>query len=211
MSQILSICSTERPPPAPARLVDSQPSIQEPQCRASPPTSKYFPLAPPWCWDLRCSQDRSTEHPSCCRRKAMSRRRLWRRSKTRVPAVPTTRQAWLPGSNLEQRVPRTPKTARTPAMAPNPPRPAPLTMSLRTPPPSTRWKTPTSTAPAVYISAAFPTTPATPTLPFAPTARTRSARHHSRSTSMSVPQMRAALKNSPSSTVWAALARRSPA
>lgn len=41
------------------------------------------------------------------------------------------------------------------------------------PPPSTRLKTPTSTAPAVFISAAFPTTPATPTLPFAPTARTR--------------------------------------
>lgn len=72
-------------------------------------------------------------------------------------------------------------------------------------------ETPTSTTPAVFISAAFPTTPATPTLPFAPTARTRSARRRSRLTSMSVPPKKAALRNSPSSTAWVALARRSPA
>ena len=174
--------------------------------------SKYFPLAPLWCWDLRCSQDRSTEHPSCCRRKAMSRRRLWRRSKTRVPAVLTTRQAWLPGSNLEQRVP-TLKIAKTLVMALNPPRPTPAT----TPPadsttvPIEEVENPTSTAPAVFISAAFPTTPATPTLPFASTARTRWARRRSRSTSMHVPPKRAALRNSPSSTALAALARCSPA
>lgn len=79
------------------------------------------------------------------------------------------------------------------------------------PPPSTRSKTPTSTAPAVFISAAFPTTPATPTLPFAPTARTRSARRHSHSMNTIALQKRAALRNSPSSTAWVALARRSPA
>ena len=59
--------------------------------------------------------------------------------------------------------------------------------------------TPTSTAPAVFISAAFPTTPATPTLPFAPTARTRSARRHSHSMNTIAPPKRAALRNSPSS------------
>lgn len=150
---------------------------------------------------------RSTERPSCCRRKAMNRQRLWPRSKTRVPAAPTTRQTWLPGSNREQRAPR------TPVMAPNPPRPTPVTTPPRSvpPPPSTRWKTLTSTAPVAYISAAFPTTPAIPTLPFAPTARTRSARRRSRLTSMNVPPKKAALRNSPSSTAWAALARRSPA
>ena len=213
LSQILSICSTERPLPAPARLVDSQPSIQEPQCRASPPTSKYFPSAPPWCWGLRCSQGRSTERPSCCRRKAMSRQQLWPKNKTRVPAAPTTRQTWLPGLNREQRAPRTLKIAKTLAMAPNPPRPTSVTTVPRTapPPPSTKSKTPISPAPAVFISAVFQTTPATPTLPFAPTARTRWACRRSRSTSMSVPPKRAALRNSPSSTAWAALARRSPA
>lgn len=77
--------------------------------------------------------------------------------------------------------------------------------------PSTRSKTPISTAPAAYISAAFPTTPATPTLPFAPTARTRSARRHSHSMNTIAPPKRAALRNSPSSTAWAALAKRSPA
>lgn len=143
LSQILSICSTERPLPAPARLVDSQPSIQEPPCRASPPTSKHFPSAPPWCWGLRCLRDRSTELPSCCRRKAMNRRQLWPRSKTRVPAAPTTRRTWSPGSNREQRAPRTLKIAKTLAMALNPPRPAPMTTPPRTvpPPPSTRSKT----------------------------------------------------------------------
>lgn len=79
------------------------------------------------------------------------------------------------------------------------------------PPPSTRWKTPTSTAPAVFISAAFQTTPAIPTSPFAPTARTRSACRHSHSMNTNALQKRAALRNSPSSTAWAALARRSPA
>ena len=206
LSQILSICSTERPLPAPARLVDSQPSIQEPPCCASPPTSKHFPSAPPWCWGLRCLRDRSMGRPSCCRRKVMSRRRLWPRSKTRVPAVPTTKRTWSPGSNREQRAPR------TPAMAPIPSQPTPATTLPRTasPPPSTRSKTPTSTAPAVYISAAFPTTPATPTLPFAPTARTRSVRHHSRSTNTNELPKRAALRSSPSSTAWAAPAKRSP-
>ena len=212
LPKILSICSTERPLPAPARLVDSQPSIQEPQCRASPPTSKHFPSAPPWCWGLRCLRDRSTERPSCCRRKAMSRRRLWPKNKTRVPAAPTTRQTWSLGSNRERRARRTLKTARTLAMAPIPPRPTPMTTFPRAvpPPPSTRSKTPTSTAPAVFISAAFPTTPATPTLPFAPTARTRSARRHSHSMNTIAPPKRAALRNSPSSTAWVALARRSP-
>ena len=116
-----------------------------------------------------------------------------------------------PGSNREQRAPRTPKMIRTPAMALNPPRPTPLTMPLQTSPPSTRSKTPISTAPAAYISAAFPTTPATPTLPFAPTARTRWARHHSRSTNTSELPKRAALRSSPSSIAWAAPARHSPA
>ena len=72
-------------------------------------------------------------------------------------------------------------------------------------------ETPISTAPAAYISAAFPTTPATPTLPFAPTARTRWARHHSRSTNTSALPKRAALRSSPSSIAWAAPAKRSPA
>lgn len=137
--------------------------------------------------------------------RAMNRRRLWPRSKTRVPTAPTTRQTWSPGSNRKQPAPR------TPAMALNPPRPTPLTMPLQTSPPSTRSKTPISTAPAAYISAAFPTTPATPTLPFAPTARTRSARRHSHSMNTIAPPKRAALRNSPSSTAWAALAKRSPA
>ena len=213
MSQILSICSTERPLSAPARLVDSQPTTQEPPCRANPPTSKYFPSAPPWCWGLRCLRDRSTGRPSCSRRKATSRRRLWPRSKARAPTAPTTKQTWLPGSNREQRVPRTLKIAKTLAMAPIPPQPTPATALPRTapPPPSTRSKTPISTAPAAYISAAFPTTPATPTLPFAPTARTRSARRHSHSMNTIAPPKRAALRNSPSSTAWAALAKRSPA
>lgn len=199
--------------PAPARLVDSQPSIQEPQCRASPPTSKYFPSAPPWCWGLRCSQGRSTERPSCCRRKVMNRRQLWPKNKTKVPAAPTTRRTWLPDSNRGQRSPRTLKTARTLAMAPIPPQPTPATTPPRAvpPPPSTRWKTPISTAPAAYISAAFPTTPATPTLPFVPTARTRSARRHSHSMNTSALQKRVALRSSPSSTAWAAPAKRSPA
>lgn len=133
-------------------------------------------------------------------------------NKTRVPAAPTTRQTWSLGSNRERRARRTLKTARTPAMAPIPPRPTPMTTFPRAvpPPPSTRSKTPTSTAPAVFISAAFPTTPATPTLPFAPTARTRSARRHSHSMNTIAPPKRAALRNSPSSTAWVALARRSP-
>ena len=98
-------------------------------------------------------------------------------------------------------------------MAPNPPRPTPTATLPRTAPPlpSTRSKTPISTAPAAYISAAFPTTPATPTLPFAPTARTRWARHHSRSTNTSELPKRAALRSSPSSIAWAAPARHSPA
>lgn len=143
----------------------------------------------------------------------MSKRRLWPKNKTRAPAAPTTRQTWLPGSNRERRAPRTLKTARTLAMAPIPPQPTPMTTFPRTvpSPPSTRSKTPTSTAPAVFISAAFPTTPATPTLPFAPTARTRSAHHHSRSMNTSALQKRAALRSSPSSTAWAAPAKHSPA
>ena len=76
---------------------------------------------------------------------------------------------------------------------------APPTVPL---PPSMRSKTPISTAPAVFISAAFPTTPAIPMLPFAPTARTRSARRHSRSMNTSAPPKRAALRSSPSSTAW---------
>ena len=72
-------------------------------------------------------------------------------------------------------------------------------------------ETPISTAPAAYISAAFPTTPATPTLPFVPTARTRSARRHSHSMNTSALQKRVALRSSPSSTAWAAPAKRSPA
>lgn len=124
----------------------------------------------------------------------------------------TDDEADLVGSNRERRARRTLKTARTPAMAPIPPRPTPMTTFPRAvpPPPSTRSKTPTSTAPAVFISAAFPTTPATPTLPFAPTARTRSARRHSHSMNTIAPPKRAALRNSPSSTAWVALARRSP-
>lgn len=119
----------------------------------------------------------------------------------KVPAAPTTRRTWSPGSNRERRAPRTLKTTRTLAMAPIPPQPTPATALPRTapPPPSTRSKTPTSTAPAVFISAAFPTTPATPTLPFAPTARTRSARRHSHSMNTIAPPKRAALRNSPSS------------
>lgn len=96
----------------------------------------------------------------------------------------------------------TPKTARTLALAPIPPRPAPATVppKMAPPPPSTRSKTPILTAPAAYTSAAFPTTPATPTLPFAPTARTRSARRRSRSMNTSALPKRAALRSSPSST-----------
>ncbi len=142
----------------------------------------------------------------------MSRQRLWPKNKTRVPSVLTTRRTWSLGSNRERQAPRTLKIGKTPAMALNPPQPTPVTLSPRIvpPPPSTKSKTPTSTAPAVFISAAFPTTPATPTLPFAPTARTRWACRRSRSTSTSVPPKRAALRNSPNSTAWAAPAKRSP-
>lgn len=70
---------------------------------------------------------------------------------------------------------------------------------------------PTSTAPAAYISAAFPTTPATPTLPSAPTARIRSARRRSRSMNTNGPPKRAALRSSLNSTAWAVPAKRSPA
>ena len=106
-----------------------------------------------------------------------------------------------------------PQNGQDLAMALNPPQPTPVTTLPQTapPPPSTRSKTPISTAPAAYISAAFPTTPATPTLPCAPTARTRSARRHSHSMNTIAPPKRAALRNSPSSTAWVALARRSPA
>lgn len=61
-------------------------------------------------------------------------------------------------------------------------------------------ETPTSTAPAAYTSAAFPTTRVTPTSPCAPTARTHSARRHSRSMNTSALQKRVALRSSPSST-----------
>ncbi len=143
----------------------------------------------------------------------MSRQRLWPKNKARVPAVPTTKRTWLPGSNREQRAPRTLKIAETLAMTPIPPQPTPVTTVPRTapPPPSTRSKTPISTAPAAYTSAAFPTTRVTPMWPCAPTARTRSAHRHSRSMNTSAPPKRVALRSSPSSTAWAAPAKRSPA
>ena len=62
----------------------------------------------------------------------------------------------------------------------------------------------------VYLSS-IPDYTGNPTLPFAPTARTRSARRHSHSMNTIAPPKRAALRNSPSSTAWVALARRSPA
>lgn len=116
-------------------------------------------------------------------------------------------------SNREQQAPRTLKIAKTLAVAPIPPQPTPMTTLPQTapPPPSTRSKTPISTAPAAYISAAFPTTPAILTLLFAPTARTRSARRHSHSMNMNALRKRAALRSSPNSTAWAAPAKRSPA
>lgn len=77
--------------------------------------------------------------------------------------------------------------------------------------PSTRSKTPISTAPAAYISAASPTTPATPTLPFAPTARIRSAHRRSRSMNTNGPPKKDALRGSQSSTAWAVPAKHSPA
>lgn len=106
-----------------------------------------------------------------------------------------------------------PQNSRTLAMAPIPPQPTPATALPRTapPPPSTRSKTPISTAPAAYISAASPTTPATPTLPFAPTARIRSAHRRSRSMNTNGPPKKDALRGSQSSTAWAVPAKHSPA
>lgn len=79
------------------------------------------------------------------------------------------------------------------------------------PPPSTRSKTPTSTARAAYTSPAFPTTPVTPMSPFAPMVRTRSARRRSRSMNTSAPPKKAALRSSLNSTAWAVPAKHSPA
>ncbi len=141
----------------------------------------------------------------------MNRRRLGRKT-NQSPTAPTTRRTWSPGSNREQRVPRTLKIAKTLEMAPIPPQPAPATALPRTapPPPSTRSKTPTSTAPAVFISAAFPTKPEPLRCPSR--RRTpRSAHHHSRSMNTSALQKRAALRSSPSSIAWAAPAKHSPA
>lgn len=116
-------------------------------------------------------------------------------------------------SNRERQAPRVPKTAGTLVMAPNPPQPAPATTlpQIAPPPPSTKSKTPISTARAAYTSPAFPTTPATPTLPFAPMARTRSAHRRSRSMNTSGPPKKDALRSSQSSTAWAVPAKHSPA
>lgn len=200
------------PLPAPARLVDSQPSIQEPQCRASPPTSKHFPSAPPVVLGFAlftgsldgapkllspqgdeqaaALAEKQNESPSRTDDEADLVARL--ESGTASAADPQNSQDSGDGSDSAATDTDDDVSAAVP------------------PPPSTRSKTPTSTAPAVFISAAFPTTPATPTLPFAPTARTRSARRHSHSMNTIAPPKRAALRNSPSSTAWVALARRSP-
>lgn len=61
----------------------------------------------------------------------------------------------------------------------------------------------------VYLSS-IPDYAGNPYVAFAPTARTRSARRHSHSMNTVAPPKRAALRNSPSSTAWVALARRSP-
>ena len=167
LSQILSICSIERPSVAPARLVDSQPSIQEPQCRASPPTSKYFPSAPRGAgvcavhrvarWSAQAVVAAKHEQAA-----ALAEKQNESPSRTDDEADLVARlESGTASSSDSQNSQNSGDGSESTATNTN----ATLPPQIVPPPPSTRWKTPISTAPAAYISAAFPTTAAIPTLP----------------------------------------------
>lgn len=203
MSQILSIYSIERPLPAPARLVDSQPSLQEPQCRASPPTSKYFPSAPPWCWGLHCLRDRLTGRLLLSpqgdeQAAALAEKQNESPSRTDDEADLVARLESGTASSTDSEGGQSTDDGSESTTTGT----GDDTSADSTATPSTKSKTPISTAPAAYTSAAFPTTRVTPMLPCAPTARTRWARRRSRSMNTNGPPKKDALRSSLNSTAW---------